>query len=317
MTANPNPQRGLLDKVRDGFRLPIVKYYLSQPIDGLRYLVILFWEGPIKRFLHLDPNFDPNVHDDTVIDVVIPTIEKDFDTFKYVLPYIKKNLRHPIGEIIVVCPPSKIIESFCAKNGCRFVNENTVLPITIKDIHFTGGGVDRSGWIFQQLLKWSGDTLCKNEFFLIADSDTVLARPQVFRYKGKVIMPCGSDPCHLPYYRSFTKLLGEKVDPVINFTCHHSLFSKSILRDLKDRIEKEHHKVWYEAILSVLDPNEGACISEYGTYGQFVFRYYRDQVRLEHWCNLSLPAKQIKDAGRLTKKYGRRYKAISFHSYNS
>jgi len=310
-------QKSFFQKLHAAVNLPIAKYYLKYPIDGLRFFAIIFWQHRIKRWFNLDPNFNPVISDSTKIDIVMPSIDKDYETLEYVLPSIRKYIRHPIGEIIVICPPSERIEALCKKNKCRFVDENTVLPITIKDIDYWVGETNRSGWIYQQLLKWGADSLCKNEYFLITESDTVFVRPQVFRHNNKTIMPCSSDLCHLPYYKAYEKLLGEGIDPVINFTSHHSLFNKKVLSDLKKRIEEKHSKVWYKAILSILDPNEGACVSDYETYGQFAFRHYRKHVCLEYWSNLSLPTNRIKQIANLTRTYEEKFKAISFHSYNS
>ena len=48
------------------------------------------------------------------------------------------------------------------------------------DIGLVVNGVDRSKWIYQQFLKWSGDDLAETTHYLVVDADTVLIRPQVF-----------------------------------------------------------------------------------------------------------------------------------------
>lgn len=61
-----------------------------------------------------------------------------------------------------------------------FVDENEVLPITKKDINYIcKDGRDRSGWLFQQLLKLAGNIgTCEN--FITIDSDHILLKPHTF-----------------------------------------------------------------------------------------------------------------------------------------
>ena len=130
----------------------------------------------ILPFYYL-PNKD--VCSDIPLDVIIPTCSKDYRTLKMVVDSIRKYVKHPIGKIMIIAPKGDL-ENFCKDNNLVFIDENTVLPITKKDIKYTPCGKDRSGWIFQQLLKLNSDTLTDKDYFLIVDSDTVFTRPQTF-----------------------------------------------------------------------------------------------------------------------------------------
>lgn len=271
----------------------------------------------LNRFFHKDLNFIDKVKSNTPIDVVIVAIDKDFDVLVHVIDSIRKNIKHPIDEIIIISPESVAIKKICREKKCKFVDENTVLPITKKDIKYTASGNDRSGWLFQQLLKWSGDKFAKNEYFLIADADTVFCRPQIFVNNKKVMLPVCSQLCHIPYYYAYNKLTGESALPLLNFTSHHSLFQKSKLHKLKQKIKKHTKQEWYKAIISTtkINPNEGSCVSDYETYAQYLYSKYPDECRLEHWFNLSLCRKKLPQIKKLIKQYQAKYKAISFHTY--
>jgi hypothetical protein len=86
------------------------------------------------------------------------------------------------------------------------VYEGDVLPISKNSINYCVNGVNRAGWLLQQFLKWSGDTLTHEEHFLVLDADTVLISPQVFEVDGK-IMFLHSDEHHQPYYDVFERIL--------------------------------------------------------------------------------------------------------------
>lgn len=303
-------------KIKYFFSHPIVKYYTRHPIILFqnRLLVFSLW---LKKFSGQDLNFRKDISSTVPIDVVIVAIDKDFDVLVHVIDSIRKNIKHPIDEIIIISPKSAAIKNICRKKKCLFIDETSVLPISKKDIDYIADGKDRSGWLFQQLLKWSGDKFAKNDFFLIADADTVFCRPQVFVYEGKVMMPVCSQLGHRPYYTAYEKLTGESVSSLINFTSHHVLFDKRILAELKGKIEKHSKTDWCRAIISTknINPSEGSCVSDYETYGQYVFSHYKDECRLEHWFNLSLNRNNLKRLSKLMKKYRSKFKAISFHTY--
>lgn len=271
----------------------------------------------------LDINFTENPKSNVKIDIVIPSIDKDCETLGYVLDSIRKFIRHPIGKIFIISPANSTkIKQLCLLKNCVFVDEDTLLPITKKDISYSPSntefpsGLDRSGWVFQQLLKWAADRICDQEYFLITESDTIFIRPRIFEFRGKIIIPCCTDPCHLPYFHMYQQLLGQKITPIYNFTSHHSLFQKKILQKLKNDIEQNCGVVWYMAIIKNLDPHEMSSTSDYENYGQYLYSHYRNKVILEHWFNLSMPRRDLKNVAKLAKENAPNYKAISFHSYN-
>lgn len=306
----------IFGKIKYFFGHPIVKYYTRHPIILFRNRMIVFslW---LKKLFGRDPNFTENIRSTVPIDIVIVAIDKDFDSLVHVIDSARKNVLHPIGDIIIISPKSKLIQGLCKKKKCVFVDESTVLPIGKEDIGYLIEGKDRSGWIFQQLLKWSGDKYAKSDFFLVADADTVFCRPQVFVFGGRITFSVCSQLGHIPYYKAFEKLTGEHVPALINFTSHHTLFDKRKLTELKNNIEKHCKIKWYQAIVTTKDINsrEGSCVSDYETYGQYVYLNYPDECRLEHWFNLSLNRKNLSRIAKLKKQLRSKFKTVSFHTY--
>ena len=302
-----------------------IKLYLKNPLSVLKKLAyfaihpIIFIKNRqaiYKLASSEEINTGAEVRSNLPIDIIFPTIEKDFEVVRPMIDSVRKYVRHPIENIYIISPPSEEIKSLCTEKKCIFVDENFLLPITIKDVKYYHRGVNRSGWLFQQLLKWGAVNLGTTSHFLITESDTVFIRPRIFEYAEKYIIPCNSELPHIPYFSTYRKLLGEKIEPVLNLTSHHGLYDKKILQELKNNIEKQCGTNWYQAILNNIDESEGSFVSDYETYLQYLFKHYPDKSVLEHWGNISLPRKEIKNLEILEEQLKRNYKVISFHSYN-
>ena len=203
------------------------------------------------------------------IDVMIPAIEKDLGTLPYVIDSVRQMVKHPIGRIMVVSPDSAKIKRICRQKNCSFIHENTVLPITKKSISYRSARWERSGWLYQQLLKLGGSRLGSSRYYLVIDADTVLIRPHVFRSGGQTVFYYRnwSQP---EYFRTYRKLLGKKANSRKSFVTHYMLFERSRVRELKETIERRHGARWYQAIIGSIDKRKQFGFSEFETYGNYV-----------------------------------------------
>jgi len=254
-----------------------------------------------------------------LIDVLIPVKELDYDVLPYVINSIRTYVKHPIGGIFVVGSPNTKLEEICLNNNCKLIDENIILPIKKSDIIYSvqtkNETLDRSGWLFQQLLKWSGDIICQNEYYLTLDADTVLIRPQIFEYKGKIIFNC-SDEYHKPYFEFIKKVLGLKKSLPVSVTSHHMIFQKKKLFEIKQEIEKRTNEKWYYGIINNIDKNEISAVSDYETYGQYVISKFRSEVILEYWFNKPMRRDQLRNIHEIENLNSSRFKSLSFHHYN-
>jgi len=252
----------------------------------------------------------------TKIDVIIPVAYKDMGTLPYCTNSIQEHVRHPINKIFIIASNSEEIKTFCNTNGHIFIDEDTVLPINKKDIIYSVGLVDRSGWLFQQLLKLNGDTISALDNYLIVDADTVYIRPRVFEYNNKTIFDIsGLSLGHYPYFEIYKKLLKSDIFLPASFTSHNMLVNTSVLKELKNNIEKRNNLKWYEAILKNIDKKEKSSVSEQEIYGCYMFQNYRDRMILEYWFNLSLKRVEISNIKNLARTLSPFYKSLSFHHY--
>lgn len=248
----------------------------------------------------------------TKIDILIPAIPKDLITLPHVINGVRKHVKHPIGRIMIVAPRNQRIIDFCRRKGCQFINETSVLPIGKKGIYARTKRWNRAGWLYQQLLKLSGDKLSSQRFFLVIDADTVLIRPHLFRINNKTVFYY-RNWTHQEYKNAYKKLLGKKAASPVSFVSHYMLFERSKLSRLKRIIASRHNRKWYSAILDRISKSKQINFSEFETYGNFVRSHYPGQLMLRRSLNKSLHSNFSALSGEKVKNLARSYRSISFH----
>ncbi|RKN75906.1 DUF6492 family protein [Paenibacillus ginsengarvi] len=252
----------------------------------------------------------------TKIDIVIPAAPKDISVLPHTIEGARQNIRHPIGSIAVVAPDDPKIRALCKRYNCAFFDESGVVPIAKNKIDYTVNEIDRAGWIFQQLIKFSGNIVCAEEHYLVIDADTVFIRPNAFKENGKTVFHY-ADEYHLPYFVAYERLLGEKPVSPKSFCTHYMLFEKTKVAQLKSTIEERFHIPWYEAILQHVDRTHTSGFADYETYGNFVLSHFPGQAVMKYWNNLSLTrSKMNKTIQTDLRKLASKYNTVSFHSWN-
>ena len=246
------------------------------------------------------------------IDVLIPLAVKDAGTLPAVVRSVRKYVKHPIGRITVVAPPRRKVIDLCRKLNCRFVNENAVLPITRKNIRYSSRKWERSGWLFQQFLKLSGDVLCKAENFLVMDADTVLIRPHVFISGNKPVFYCRgwSQP---EYFRTYRRLMGSGRAAPFSFVAHYMLFNKTMLARLKRFIETRHRMRWYDAVMRCMDKSKPYAFSEFETYGNFLYAQNPNGMIRRMALNKSIRGGVRRISPERLRRLAGKYRSVSFH----
>lgn len=247
------------------------------------------------------------------IDIMIPAIEKDLGTLPYVIDSVRKQVKHPIGKFMIVSPDSTRIRQLCARKGCIFINEKTVLPITKKNIHYQSAKWDRSGWLFQQLLKLGGSKLGKQAHYLVIDADTVLIRPHTFKTTGGRTIFYYRKWSQPEYFTTYKKLMGRKAGSPTSFVTHYMLFERAKVSQLKKSIAAKHHTSWYSAIIRSMNKKKQFAFSEFETYGNYLHANYRNQYILKKSLNVSLHMKASGLTEAKRKKLALRYRSVSFH----
>lgn len=267
----------------------------------------LWYLKVLKPLLNIDVQYRKKINSLVPIDIIIPTVKKDLDQLEQVIIAAKENIKHPIKNIFIVSEKESALDYILEKYSCTFIDEETILPIKKTDISYNIDGTDRSGWLYQQLLKLSGDKITQQDYFLVLDSDTVFTRPKVFLHGGKTIFD-HSEECHTPYYIVYYNIMKRQKQSSLSFITHYMLFNKKYLQEMKAYIEEQNKTSWLDAIIQNVDYDSLSGFSEYETYGNYMYAFHKSKMKREYWFNLSCSEKPEN-----IEKY---IKSYSIHSYN-
>ena len=249
------------------------------------------------------------------IDCLIVAAAKDAAIIGYTVEGLRRNLLHPEPRITIIGQDAPGLEELAARLEVGFVSERDVLPFTKSDIDYRFNGTDRSGWLFQQLLKLAGDRVVTTEHYLVIDADTVLVRPQSFMRDTQPVL-LHSDEHHAPYFDVAARLLGVPTDNPLSHVAHMMLFSVNRLQALQRHLENRHGQPWYDAIIANTRRDTGSGFSEFELYGQWCALTYPTETLHEYWYGRSLSYDGLRSGADLEQCYGHDYCAVSFHSYS-
>jgi Family of unknown function (DUF6492) len=132
-------------------------------------------------------------------------------------------------------------------------------------------GLNRSGWIYQQLVKLSGRA-GTSRYYLATDADHILLQPHTFITNDNRSVFYQSAEYNIPYYRAIKKLLGFYPLTLFSYVSHKMLFDKEQLKELQLKIETNAagKQSWDRVIISNLSSDEVSDFSEFELYGNFV-----------------------------------------------
>lgn len=247
------------------------------------------------------------------VDIVIPTVSKDFLLLELVLKSLKQ-LRQDVNKIYIVAPDKEEIRHFCQKFNCVFVNETSVLGFGKDYIKYDVSGTSRSGWMYQQLLKLSGENFTELKDYIVIDSDTIFVRANSFYEDGKYQF-FANEEWHKPYFNSFHYLFGHKAPTNLSLTSHMMIFNHDYLREMKKELESKHGKKWFDAYISTSQSGEFSCVSDYETYANWLLVHYPEKCQIVPFYNKSVSRKKLGAYEDIVDEYSNHLKSVSFHSY--
>ena len=111
----------IVSKIKYIVTHPTIRYYVRNPLILLRNRFIVF-SLTLRKIMKKDLNFYDSIFSDIPIDVVLTAIDKDYDVLGYVIDSIRENIKHPIGDIVIISPKSDIIINLCEEKNCRFMS---------------------------------------------------------------------------------------------------------------------------------------------------------------------------------------------------
>jgi FkbM family methyltransferase len=296
--------------------MEVMRQSEGDPVLAMRRAAALGRLAYGRRLAGLDVNMRAGAPSSELpVDIVIPVGSDDLEVVPAAIASWREHLRHPLGAIHLVARPDPEVRAVCDRLGVRLINEAAAVRIPRDDIDYGPGGVDRSGWLLQQLVKLSADELTEADHVLVADADTVLLRPQVFEHRGRVILS-QSDEYHRPYRDAYRRLLGEEPRSVLSFVSHSMLLARTTLRRLRAELEERHGMPWDEAILAAVDRTELSGFSEYELYGNYCLARHVP-VTLAYWFNVSLPRTQAGQLEDVAARWAGSRRSVSFHAWDA
>lgn len=210
--------------------------------------------------------------------LVMIVSEKDTKRAIQNLDFIEKYL--PVDEVVIIGnkKTGEIIKQ--AGKELLFLNEDTLyFDMNFKSIDTAirerSGKEGRTGWYFQQFLKMAYAFICKEDYYLVWDGDTIPVREiALFDKNGNPYMAL-KEEYHELYFETLQKLLGLKKVREESFIAEHMLIHTEYMREMIEEIEgKEELKgrYFFEKILSAVEPSMlcSSGFSEYETFGTYM-----------------------------------------------
>ena len=177
-------------------------------------------------------------------------------------------------------------------------------------------GRDRTGWYFQQFLKWEARRHSTTENYVVVDADTVFIKPAKLFHRDKYIFHRG-DQYHLPYFKTYEKLFGYLPEKQRSFIANYMIFNTKIIGEIIAGIEKtDTTRKWYEIVLDTIDTNEPSSFSEFETYGYYMSKHYPDRFCSKNCLNKIVQTEKIsRHLFNVIRYKLRGYTSISYHCY--
>lgn len=298
---------------RIGYYIKFLKNHLSS--GATPYALVTWHILKLKKRLGIDFKVSGDGTTD-VVDIFLPTIAKDFATLQLVIEAAQKNIKHIIGVIYIITSINDEVQDFCQRHGYVLIDETSILGYGKEKINYRVNGIDRSGWLLQQLLKLAADKVVEADNFISIDSDTILLKPHLFIKNGKFVFR-QNEEWHQPYFTAFKSIFGYSVKTSFSYTSHMMIFNKKLLQELRAKIERKHRKPWDQVYISTAESGEMSCVSDYDTYANWVRCNYPEKTLSMVLYNKTLPRTELTDLNNLENKYSEIYHSISFHSYAS
>ena len=207
-----------------------------------------------------------------VYDVVIAIKAADWDVLKVNLTFIKRNLK---PKRIIVVSQKGLKEKVHHFQDISFIDEDSLFPelnfAHIKELLFKNGVDEKlAGWYLQQFLKLSYSFVCKDEYYLTWDADSIPLNEinMVDEKTGNPFFDMKPEFVE-PYFSTIRNLFSlEKKEPE-SFIAEHMLFKTSIVQEMLNSI-KTNEKSFFEVIIEKTDFSKiDHSFSEFETYGTY------------------------------------------------
>jgi hypothetical protein len=264
----------------------------------------------LLQVISLAQRSDPlNNVDLPTIDIAIPCHKKDFENLHLVIQGARIGVKNPIGKVVLITP-SHLSEELQSKfSDCLVLTDENVLTAAIASEINKLVPKERRGWVAQQIIKFRISLTSNEVATLILDADTILLTPRTWLDREMIQILCIGWSRHLAYKRHYRKVFGGE-NSLLSFVTHHQLMKRSVVMEIFGR-NGEGLLDW----IKLADYGEASALSEYDTYGEWLFTNKSSEIKFAKWNNSSIKINSIGTSySQIINLYGK-YHSISNHSY--
>ncbi len=215
------------------------------------------------------------------IDVFIPYHPKDRRALPHVVTSLFRHLTPSPAR--VVCVGSGLSPRAAAAvraAGGELLDEHSISEIPHRSAmpEIVVRGKIRTGWYYQQLLKWSFRRLSRTPAYAVIDADSVLIQ-QVELWRGGRYQLERTDQWHEPYFTAFERLFGwtpqAQGQTLPSFIINFQIIDVLLLNELLTEIEARGGGLpWHNCIMNAVDRTQISGFSEFETYGHWLARHH-------------------------------------------
>ena len=210
-------------------------------------------------------------------DAILLVTEKNLPVLEISFPYIRDNLG---AQNIYAIAPSRIKDKLIFM-GVSYIDEDCLIPdLTFSRIKqlIENRGLDtrRTGWYYQQFLKYGFSYVTENEYYLTWDADTIPLNKISYFINGKPSF-VEKKEMHQGYFNTLNTLFDGNIyryNPNISYVAENLLFNTSIVKEIIEIIESNDKiagNTFYEKIINAVAPQDfQSGFSEFETYGNYV-----------------------------------------------
>jgi len=210
-----------------------------------------------------------------MFDVLILAGKKDLNKIKFVHNSIVKNLLG-YNNIYCICeevPDLKV-------EGIKYYQDDEVLGERFNFNKFKGNVKKRKNWYTQQYIKLL-QTITSDDY-LVVDSDVFFNRKIEIIQNDKPTFLFGRNQHHTPYFEFNNKLLGFGRLYDYSFISEIMYFKRDIINDMLKRLNVDDVGFFDKSVEIINTLNEVSGMSEYELYGNYVYKYFREEYNYKN-----------------------------------
>ena len=279
----------------------------------LIYSIFIYYLSGFNIFINKNSEFE------LVIPCSLPDTKLFFKHKKYYEKYINYSN-------IVLIGQSKISKLIVNETSISFIQEDSLVPkqkINEFLLKMRNISTDRDGWYEQQFLKMAYSIICKKDYYLIWDVDTIPIKPFKIFKKNRPFFDMKTEH-HTPYFNTIEKLIPGLKFRGKSYISEHMIIKTEFMKSLLEQIELNNNlpgKLFWEKILMSIDVQDmnHSGFSEYETYGTYVDSMYPYTYRHRNWFSLREAKIYFGNSENLNnddiKWLSKYYQALSFEKF--